>query len=59
MIDEPTVVMEEADRDVARMRSVAGLRPPLRVPGYEQEKFLGKGTFGEVWRAVIATTGDR
>jgi hypothetical protein len=39
--------------------SLFGLRPPLRVPGYEQEQFLGKGSFGEVWKAVDSNSGRR
>jgi len=57
MTEEPTLPMEETDREFARERSLAGLVPPMRVPGYEQEQLLGKGTFGEVWKAVDSNTG--
>jgi hypothetical protein len=43
-----TPLMEEEERRQARQRSLEGLRPPLRVSGYEQEHFVGKGSFGEV-----------
>jgi hypothetical protein len=54
-----TPVMGEADRGAARELSLRGLRPPVKVPGYEQEQFLGHGAFGEVWTAVNRNSGRR
>ncbi|MBN1911490.1 MAG: protein kinase [Pirellulales bacterium] len=34
-------------------------RPPLAVPGYEPEQFLGMGAYGEVWVAIERNTGRR
>ena len=34
-------------------------RPPAEVPGYEAERCLGVGAFGEVWVAVEHNTGRR
>lgn len=34
-------------------------RPPLEVPGYEAERCLGIGAFGEVWVALEENTGRR
>jgi len=33
--------------------------PPTEVPGYEPERFLGVGAYGEVWVAVEKNTGRR
>lgn len=56
-LDIATPRMEEADlRDAGRL-SLRYLRPPAKVPGYEQEQFLGRGAFGEVWKAVDSNSG--
>ena len=31
--------------------------PPTQVPGYEPERFLGLGAYGEVWVATEQNTG--
>lgn len=54
-----TPVMAEYDRDEARALSLRGVRPPVRVPGYEQEAFLGKGAYGEVWVAIDSNSGRK
>jgi hypothetical protein len=54
-----TPVMGDADREEARSLSLRGVRPPIRVPGYEQEAFLGKGAYGEVWVAVDSNSGRK
>ncbi|MFO0803268.1 MAG: serine/threonine protein kinase [Gemmataceae bacterium] len=54
-----TPVMGEPDREEARSLSLRGVRPPVRVPGYEQESFLGKGAYGEVWVAVDGNSGRK
>jgi hypothetical protein len=54
-----TPVMSENDRDAARELSLRGVRPPVKVPGYEQEQFLGHGAYGEVWTAVSRNSGRR
>jgi hypothetical protein len=51
--------MAAADREQARSLSLRGVRPPLRVPGYEQEAFLGHGAYGEVWVAVDSNSGRK
>lgn len=35
------------------------VRPPIDVPGYESERFLGAGAYGEVWVATDRNTGRR
>ena len=54
-----TPLMAAADRDQARALSLRGVRPPLRVPGYEQEAFVGHGAYGEVWVAVDSNSGRK
>jgi hypothetical protein len=54
-----TPVMGELAREEARALSLRGIRPPVKVPGYEQEAFLGKGAYGEVWVAVDSNSGRK
>jgi serine/threonine protein kinase len=41
----------------ARDLSLEPTRPPTEVPGYEPQKFLGAGAYGEVWVAIDRNTG--
>src|SRR5918999_1201335 len=43
----------------AQARSMQRLEPPIRLPGYEAQRFLGAGAYGEVWVAVDRNTGRR
>ena len=52
-----TPIMEVEDRNWAISLSQKSGTPPLRIPGYEQEQFLGQGAFGEVWKAVDSNSG--
>ena len=54
-----TPVMGEAERAAARELSLRGVRPPVKVPGYEHEQFLGHGAYGEVWVAVNRNSGRK
>ncbi|AMV28713.1 Serine/threonine-protein kinase PknB [Gemmata sp. SH-PL17] len=54
-----TPVMGETDREAARELSLRGIHPPAKVPGYDQEQFLGHGAYGEVWTAVSRNSGRR
>jgi hypothetical protein len=56
---EQTPVMGEPERQRARELTLAQLRPPRHVPGYEQERFLGRGAFGEVWVATDSNSGRK
>jgi hypothetical protein len=54
-----TPVMGDEDRAAARELSLRGVRPPAKVPGYDEERFLGHGAYGEVWTAVNRNSGRR
>jgi hypothetical protein len=43
----------------ARRLSLERSAPPLDLPGYEPQKFLGAGAYGEVWVALDRNTGRR
>jgi serine/threonine protein kinase len=47
------------ERRRARQLSLQRVLPPTEVPGYEPERFLGVGAYGEVWVAVEQNTGRR
>ncbi len=49
--------MEDGELREARRLSLEHLRTPTKVPGYEQEQFLGRGAFGEVWKAIDSNSG--
>ncbi len=51
--------MGDPDRSAARELSLRGARPPVKVPGYEQEQFLGSGAYGEVWVGVNQNSGRK
>ena len=54
-----TPVMGTTDVAAARDLSLRGTRPPVKVPGYDREQFLGHGAYGEVWTAVNRNSGRR
>jgi len=51
----------QSDEDIARAKdlSLQKTKPPATVPGYETQRFLGAGAYGEVWVGVDQTTGRR
>lgn len=59
LTDQLTPVMGRDDRQKSQELSMRRSRPPLKVPGYEQEQFIGRGAFGEVWSAVSSNSGRR
>ena len=51
----------QSDDAIARAKdlSLQRTKPPADVPGYETQRFLGSGAYGEVWVGVDQTTGRR
>jgi hypothetical protein len=56
---DPTLPQPGQDRLHSRELSLQRQHPPVQVPGYEPERLLGVGAFGEVWVAVEQNTGRR
>ncbi len=54
-----TQPQDPQQREQARTRSAQPAQVPGNVPGYEPERFLGQGAFGQVWVAVERATGRR
>ncbi|MGQ9505656.1 MAG: protein kinase domain-containing protein [Thermogutta sp.] len=59
MPDEPTIPQGGAERRLSQAMSLQGRRPPADVPGYDPERLLGTGAYGEVWVALERNTGRR
>jgi eukaryotic-like serine/threonine-protein kinase len=59
MNSDNTLPQDMPERRKSRQRSLRSSQPPTQVPGYEPERFLGLGAFGEVWVAVEKNTGRR
>lgn len=59
MIDEPTIPQDGTARRISQEMSLQRRRPPADVPGYDIERLLGMGAYGEVWVAVDRNTGRR
>lgn len=56
---ERTLQQSEDDLRRASERSLQPSRPPLELPGYKPERFLGAGAYGQVWVAIDRNTGRR
>lgn len=59
MADDQTLAQTGDELSRARERSLEHARPPTQVPGYQAERFLGAGAYGEVWVARDRNTGRR
>ncbi len=54
-----TQVQSPADRVKAQDLSLRKTQPPAKVPGYDPERLLGEGAYGEVWVATERNTGRK
>ncbi len=54
-----TLAQSHEERFRALERSLQPASPPLEIPGYQVERFLGAGAYGQVWVAVETNTGRR
>lgn len=59
MPQDPTELQNEGDRQFAQRMSVEKTTPPTQVTGYEIQRFLGAGAYGEVWVGVDQNTGRK
>ena len=59
MSSDPTEIQGRVDRQRAAEMSLKRGSLPVEVPGYEPERFLGIGAYGEVWVARERNTGRR
>jgi serine/threonine protein kinase len=59
MTDHLTLVMGAEEQQRARQLSQEQLQPPTHVSGFETERILGKGAYGEVWLGRDGNTGRR
>ncbi len=59
MSTDPTVSQGGPDRRRSQEMSLRRGPPPTAVPGYELERLLGAGAYGEVWVAIERNTGRR
>lgn len=56
-MDEGQTFLQGDDEQLAAQeQSLRGRQPPTSVPGYDAERFLGAGAYGEVWLAVDRNT---
>lgn len=59
MSGDSTIPQGDPERLRSQQMSLQRGCPPAQVPGYELERFLGVGAFGEVWVAIERNTGRR
>lgn len=54
-----TQAQSPADEQRSKELSLQRTQPPTEVPGYQAQRFLGAGAYGEVWVGVDQNTGRR
>ncbi len=59
MSTDSTEPQGDPQRRQSRRMSLKPGQPPTQVPGYDPERFLGVGAYGEVWVARERNTGRR
>ncbi len=57
MSTDPTQPQDTSARTRSREMSLEHCAPPAAVPGYEPQRCLGRGAYGEVWVEVDQNTG--
>src|SRR5262245_19311027 len=56
---EYTAQQTPADQERSRDLSLQRTRPPAEIPGYQTQRFLGAGAYGEVWVGLDRNTGRK
>ena len=56
---ESTEQQSPSDQQRSKDLSLQRTKPPTEVPGYQAQKFLGAGAYGEVWVGVDRNTGRK
>ncbi len=56
---ERTEFQSRKQLERSRELSLQGTRAPAEIPGYQMQRFLGSGAYGEVWVAVDRNTQRR
>jgi serine/threonine protein kinase len=59
MAIEHTQAQSAADEQRSKQLSLQRATPPTEVPGYEAQRLLGVGAYGEVWVGADKNTGRR
>ncbi len=57
MTGDSTQHQSSEEEHQARELSLKTARPPVDVPGYDAQRLLGRGAYGEVWVGVDQNTG--
>lgn len=56
---ESTEQQSPSDQQRSKDLSLQRTKPPTEVPGYQAQKFLGAGAYGEVWVGIDRNTGRK
>ncbi|HMC12486.1 MAG TPA: serine/threonine-protein kinase, partial [Pirellulaceae bacterium] len=59
MSSDFTFQQTPADQQRSQDLSLQRTRPPAEVPGYQTQRFLGAGAYGEVWVGLDRNTGRK
>lgn len=59
MSSDRTQYQSPEEQHRAQRLSLQNLKPPGETPGYELQRFLGSGAYGEVWIGIDRNTGRR